>query len=279
MRGVPGRRTWPRAIGAILAFGLGALAAARAGDALVLLDGPRGAWLGEVRGDAPFQVLEEKDGWRHVRLDGWIRVGSTPATGDATPSPGGTPPSAPPPPTSGASLSGILTALPGMQPSTPGTNLVVWLLADPDKVDADHKALGEECRRNLGTLDARIAELDDTLRHALNSSDNFRQAASRNDRAKTDLAEARKSRDRELMACRDRADQLFSTRALSRTLSDGSGRFEFQGVAAGRYRIVATERSATAARGWSLGAEAKGESQVVVEARAAAGPDPYWGLR
>lgn len=287
MRRVMGRRMLrSRAIGSMVAFGLGVSAAAVAGDALVLLDAPRGAWLAEVRGDAPFQVVEERDGWRHVRLDGWIRVGSTPP-GGAAPSPGGAVPgsavllSAAPPsaPAAGASLSGILTPLPGMEPSTLGTNLVVWLLDDPEKLDPDHKALGEECRKTLAELDARIADLDETLRHALNSSDNFRQAASRNDRAKSDLAAARKDRDRELAGCRDKADQLFSTRALLRTLSDGSGRFEFQGLAPGRYRVVATERNGNLARGWSFDAPVKNAGPVVVEARAAAGPDPYWGLR
>jgi hypothetical protein len=268
-----------------VALGLGAGAAAAAGDALVLLDAPRGAWLAEVRADAPFQVVEERDGWRHVRLDGWIRVGSTPQ-GDAAPSPGAAAPgstvllSAAPPaaPAAGASLSGILTPLPGMEPSTLGTNLVVWLLGDPERLDADHKVIGEECRKSLAAQDALIADLDATLRNALNSSDNFRQAASRNDRAKSDLAAARKDRDRELAGCRDKADQLFSTRALLRTLSDGSGRFEFQGLAPGRYRVVATERNGSLARGWSLTARVEKAGPVVVEARVAAGPDPYWSL-
>jgi hypothetical protein len=231
----------------------------------VLLDGPRGAWLGEIRGDAPIQILEEKDGWRHVRLDGWIRAGSSPAP-SASPQGGA------------ASLSGILTPLPGMEPATLGTNLVVWLLADSEGLSADHKALGEACRKDLAALDARIGELNDTLRHALSANDNFRQAASQNDRAKADLAAAQKSRDQQIVACREKADALFSTRALARTLSDGSGRFEFPGLAAGRYRVVATERSGTTARGWSLAADVKGETPLVVEARAAAGPDPYWNL-
>jgi hypothetical protein len=258
--------------GIIVMLAAGALAAAAAGDAVVLLDGPRGAWLGEIRGDAPLQVLEEKDGWRHVRLDGWIRVGSSPSAGEAAP-PAASPRSG------GTSLSGILTPLPGMEPSTPGTNLVVWLLDDSEGLAADHKALGEACRKSLATLDARIGELNDTLRHALNANDNFRQAASQNDRAKSDLAAAQKSRDKEVMGCREKADELFSTRALQRTLSDGSGRFEFQGLPAGRYRVVATERNGTAARGWSLAAAVDGEKPLVVEARAAAGPDPYWNLR
>jgi hypothetical protein len=278
MRRVMGRRTFrSRAVGTMAVIGLGMAAAAAAvsaaGDTLVVLDGPRGAWLGEVRGDAPFQVIEEKDGWRHVRLEGWIHAGPAVSGGAAARSA-----TMPAPPGSG-SLSGILTPLPGMDPATLGTNLVVWLLGDPDRLDADHKALGEECRRSLAAIDQRIAGLDEALRHALNSSDNFRQAASNNDHAKSDLAAAQKSRDREIVGCRERADQLFSTRALARTLSDGSGRFEFQGIAAGTYRIVATERNGTAARGWTLRAEVNGEAPIVVEARAAAGPDPYWNLR
>ena len=39
---------------------------------ILLLDAPRGAWLGTLRPDAPVTVLEERDGWQRVRVEGWI---------------------------------------------------------------------------------------------------------------------------------------------------------------------------------------------------------------
>src|SRR5882672_12498953 len=73
------------AIGLVLA---GMLALARlsgGGGEIVLFDAPRGAWLASMRPDAAIEVLEERDGWRHVRIEGWVSVGAAPAPGAAAP--------------------------------------------------------------------------------------------------------------------------------------------------------------------------------------------------
>src|SRR3989442_7945074 len=52
-------------------LGLGAVASGQGGADLVLFDAPRGTWLATVKDDAAVTVLEERDGWRRVRLEGW----------------------------------------------------------------------------------------------------------------------------------------------------------------------------------------------------------------
>jgi glyoxylase-like metal-dependent hydrolase (beta-lactamase superfamily II) len=69
-----GRMVRRVAIGLVLAGMLALVRLSAGGGELVLFDAPRGAWLASMRPDAAIQVLEERDGWRHVRVDGWILV-------------------------------------------------------------------------------------------------------------------------------------------------------------------------------------------------------------
>jgi hypothetical protein len=270
---------WAVVLGAIGIVLGGARAAEEAG--LVLLDAPRGAWLGELRRDAPIQVIEERDGWRRIRIEAWVRDTSSlpPASGPAASPPSAGAPA--PASASGASavvLRGLLTPKPGMQPSTVGGGLAVLVLNDPDGTDAAHRALGEPCRAALAEMDQRLAALEQDVQASLNSRSNFKEAAQRNDRARAALAAAQRERADRLAACRGQAEAFFSGRAVARTVSDAAGRFEIAGLAPGRYRVVAMERTSAGARGWSMSAGIPATADALLEGGAADGPDPYWNL-
>ena len=286
-----GRRV---AIGFVLS-GMLALASLSSGGGgeIVLFDAPRGAWLASMRPDAAVQVLEERDGWRHVRVEGWIPLGATaapaaagavalaPATASPAPAPPDTP--APPPATAkegGAGIAGILVAMPGMASSTPGANLVVHLIGDTAALDAELKREGEPCRASLRESDAAIAGLEDQVKKALNSSTNFTEATHNYDRAKSSLAAAKKDRAARVETCRAGVDARLAAHATARVLSDGAGRFDFKDVSAGPYRVVAAEHSGSSLRVWSMECTiAAGESMVLDPRTATPGPDPYSGLR
>ncbi len=279
-------RAWKK--GAILlGFGLVLGAATLLADeaGLVLFDAPRGAWLGELRRDASIQVIEERDGWRHVRIEGWVHDGGPLPIGAAAtlpPAPGaGSPAPAARAGTSAAAttLRGLLTPRPGMEPATVGGGLAVLFLLDPDGTDAAHRALGEPCRAALAEIDQRLAKLDADVQASLNSSSNFKEAAQRNDRARSAVAAAQRERAERLAACRTQAEAFFSGRAVARTVSDAAGRFEIGGLAPGRYRVVAMERTAASARGWSMNAAIPQAADALLEGGASDGPDPYWNLR
>jgi len=278
-------RAWKKGailVGFGLVLGAAALAADEAG--LVLFDAPRGAWLGELRKDAAIQVIEERDGWRHIRIEGWVHDGvPLPSGGAATPpaaGAGSAAPAAPAGTTSAATtLRGVLTPRSGMEPATVGGGLAVLFLLDPDGTDAAHRALGEPCRAALAEIDQRLAKLDADVQASLNSSSNFKEAAQRNDRARSAVAAAQRERAERLAACRAQAESFFSGRAVARTVSDAAGRFEIAGLAPGRYRVVAMERTGASARGWSMNAAIPEASGVLLEGGAADGPDPYWNLR
>lgn len=239
------------------------------GSEVVLLDAPRGAWVASVRADAVLTVLEERDGWRRVRIEGWTAAGEAgPATSATETAP------------TGAAVRGVLLPLPGQKPDTVGAGLIVVLLDDLERLGSEHRALGEECRSGVKALDARIADRDAALRKALNSSDNFTTAAKRHDKAKADLAAARKERADYVARCIGRADEMFGARASARAISDASGRFEFPGVAPGRYWVMAGEHHEGAVRAWWLEFEVTGSEGAVLDPRSATSVgDPYWGLR
>jgi hypothetical protein len=291
------RRTGDRRVGRWILLAAAAaapvLGAAGGGD-LALFDAPRGAWLASVRSSGDLVVLEEREGWRRVRLEGWMPAPAGEGAGER-PTPGTAPPAVAPPMAQGTVVSpgsapagapaegmieGILFPLAGMQPATPGADLVVRLVGDLEHLDADHKTLGDECRGEIARDDARVADLESAARHALNSSENFHEAAARSDRAKADLARTRAERDETMEGCRRRADALFDRYAVVRTLSDASGRFAFHKVVPGRYRILAVLHGSGASRSWCLPADIEAGQDLVLDPRTLApGPDPYWGLR
>lgn len=281
-----GRRV---AIGFVLWGGL-ALASLSSGSGgeIVLFDAPRGAWLASMRPDAAVQVLEERDGWRHVRVEGWIPVSATAAPAAAAPAAGAPVPAAPdtaaPPPVAakegGASIAGLLLAMPGMASSTPGGSLVVHLIGDTAALDAELKREGEPCRASLQESDAAIAALEDQVKKALNSSTNFTEATHNYDRAKSSLAAAKKDRAARVETCRAAVDARLAAHAAARALSDPAGRFDFKDLSAGHYRVVAAEHSGSSLRVWSMECTiAAGESVVLDPRTATPGPDPYIGLR
>jgi hypothetical protein len=234
----------------------------------VLLDAPRGAWIASVRADAALTVIEERDGWRKVRIEGWT-----------TTDPAETAPAAPATPPGRVSVTGILAPRPGREPETVGAGLLVLRVDDLDRLGAEHRVLGEECLGGAKALDARIADREAALRKALHSSDNFTTAAHRHDGAKAELARARKERADHVRRCLDRADDLFARRAVARAISDATGRYEFTGVAPGRYWIVAGEHRGETVRAWWLEVPVSGRNDIVLDARAVESVgDLYWGL-
>ena len=118
------------------------------------------------------------------------------------------------------------------------------------------------------------------LERALNSSDNFREAATRNDRMRTRLRAAEKERQLIVQECRGKAQDIFERAAVQRAISDGGGRFEFEGVEPGRYGVVALEPSGERPRSWSFECLIAGaEARVLDPSADRAGFEADWGLR
>lgn len=251
---------------------------------VTLLDGPRGNWLATVRGDVSFEVLEERAGWRRVRLEGWI-VGSAvsapdpAADGTAAGAVAAVVPDPAVPADPGVTVSGVLLPAPADQPAAPGAGLVVLLLGELEALDAEHARAGEECRAALAESQREVDARRDDYRRQMNSTDNFKEAAQRNDRAKKALRQAEQAYRERVEACRRTADQLFQRYAVRRAVSDMAGRFEFDRVPGGGYRVLASEIGGEAPRAWVLDCSVTGEGPVVLDANSDRSEmKPYWGL-
>jgi hypothetical protein len=166
-----------------------------------------------------------------------------------------------------------------MTPATVGANLVVLLVGDLGRLDAEQASIGERCRATIQDLDRQIAEIETRVQTALNSTGNFTEASHRYDRAKAERAAATSARATAVKGCFDESDALYDRHALARIGSDTTGQYEFRGVADGEYRVVARDRQAGTARVWALACAMRGGAPVTIDAMAPAAPDPYWGLR
>lgn len=242
---------------------------------LVLLDHPKGSWLATVRSDAAMTVLEEQDGWRRVRVEGWTMAAAGPAAvGTAAEAPAQEA-EAP----AEARIVGVLA--PDIRKGgAPGAGILVLLARESQELDAEHRKGGEECGSDMEAADRRVQDLNEELRKALNSSSNFRDAASRNDATKRKLKEAEAARRRTIQGCRGRAEAIFQRHAVARAITDGDGRFAFEKVPPGRYRAVAFDPSLEAPRSWSLGCAIETGGTKVLDPRADRTPvEADWGIR
>lgn len=252
--------------------------AASGGEAadLVLLDLPKGTWLATVRGDAAVTVLEERDGWRRVRLEGWTMAAPGPAAAAGTAPEGDAPADAA---AGGARIEGVLS--PDIRTGgTAGAGVLVLLARESQALDAEHRRAGEECDSRFKEKKRQIENLRVELQGALNSSSNFREATSRNDQIKARLRNAEVERRQTIEECRGRAEAIFQRLAVARAVSDGDGRFGFEDVAPGRYRIVAFEATGDRPRSWSLGCVIEGPGTRVLDPRAdRTAVEADWGVR
>ncbi|PYS97160.1 MAG: hypothetical protein DMF50_01710 [Acidobacteria bacterium] len=247
----------------------------RAGVAeIVLLDGPRGSWLATCRADAATTVLEEREGWRKVRVEGWVM-------GHAGEPAGGSAARVASPPAGLAVVRGVLQPAsgPAARP-TAGAGLVVLLVSGLEALDREHARAGEECRATVEEARRRVEEASAEYNRALASSDNFREAATRNDRLKKQVEETERQRRERIAACRDKALEIFYRHASQKTISETGGRFEFSDVAPGRYRVVAAERTGDDPQSWVLECEVVGAGTITLDSATDRSPlAAFWGLR
>ena len=149
-----------------------------------------------------------------------------------------------------------------------------------EKIDEERAAVAAGCRTAVEKATAHIEELRVDLERALNSTDNFREAASRHDRGKAELAKAQALRGERVATCQSTAEAIYVRHTVSQTISDDTGRFEFTGVQPGRYRVVATEGRGAKVRAWSLECTVEGGETVTLDpSRDASLIDPFWDLR
>jgi len=183
------------------------------------------------------------------------------------------------PAAAGATVKGVL-APPLQAGGAPGSGVLVLLVGESGELDAEHRRVGAECQKRLDRKDRDIEGLRKEANQALNSSDNFREAASRNDQVKRELARQQSERQDLIRECRLRAQGVFEPAVVQRAISDGSGRFEFERVRPGHYRVVAFEATGDSPRSWSFRCDLETAESRVLDPMADRSPVAAdWGIK
>jgi hypothetical protein len=172
------------------------------------------------------------------------------------------------------------TVPPGPAGSVAAGARSILLVAGLEELDRRHQALGAECRPLIEAGARRLVELREQVGRALNSSDNFRQAAESKDQARAALGAAEREQQQRVAACRVRAEDLFQQHAVRHGFADSSGRFVLEGVAPGSYRVIVLDPAGDLSRATAL------ECRVHLPGRLVLDPgthrstmEPFWGLR
>ena len=232
------------------------------GGPVELLDAPGGRPIAILLSGPRPRVLEQREGYVKVALEGWVRAsGATDAT---TPPPalspgGGTEAGAAAP--TAASVSGaVLVTLPGGEVRK-GAGARVVLLGKIEELEAARRELVAAYQPAAQKLREEIAGLEAKRRAALNSSDNLGQATKSLDRSKSDLAAKKKDLASLQATMASREGKLVAEHALGETRADADGSFRFAGVSPGEYRLWAiySENDATDYR-WYLPARVESGS-------------------
>jgi hypothetical protein len=267
---------------AALALGLALLAPAtpaRGGAALARETSLRSAAGGEERvafltPATPIEVVETRDGWVRVRIEGWVPAGDIAGAGPAgtapaaaaatagptpvTPPPPAPTPSAPPPaapvtPPPALAPPAVVTESASGRLAAAGTSVIegtirVQLSRLKKRVGAGATVLLLPAETDLETTDAatalRLAELEaEALRlereaeWAMQHTSNFTEATAKRDALMAQRAEVLDKRQNILATEHGRHEQTARTAAVAQALADSKGWFRIESVPAGGYTL------------------------------------------
>ena len=217
-----------------------------------LMSQPDGARVAVLLPGAVPQVIETRDGWSRVTLEGWIRA--EPGLPDATPpAPAAvTPPAPAPAASSDGAIAGSVYVTDQKGRASVGSGLALRLLADPASAASEIAAIAAECDVKRDALRAEAAALKDKGDRAMKTIENPSQAFEAYDEAKRQrsakMREAKSWDDQ----CGSRQEAVFDAHAAQRALTSAEGKFSFDRVPPGRYTLHAALEAAGARHEWDL---------------------------
>jgi hypothetical protein len=204
---------------------------------LELLDAPGGKVTAVLLPGAPTRILEQREGYVRVVVEGWIRATEGGASGPA--------PAPAPPAAAGPALAGRIETPGKSGERRPGAYARVAVLAASEQLDRDREALQRAYRSERESLERRIGELEAAGKKALNSSDNMTEAARRADQIRSELAGRRKELEGLDARFAGQAGELYRKHQLAETVADPGGNFVFPSLPPGRYRLAVTASDAS----------------------------------
>lgn len=235
----------------------------------VVLDMPGGRPVAILLPGAGRVLGEERDGFVKVTLQGWMRVGDT----------GKIPASIPPAPASSGLSGQIRLDLPSGE-ARYGAGARVALLGRAEKLERERIELMQEFEKESAELEQDIARLEEEAKEALNSSNNFREAAAQRDRSLATLAARKKTLQGLAQIYVVRMDELFARYQVAAIVADEGGNYSFPEAKAGKYYLLASFTSGDSPHRWYLPLDWSGtEKRVMNLTGDGIGTDPYRAFR
>ena len=238
-----------------------------------LLEAPGGHPVAILLPGATVRRGEQKDGYVHVVVEGWVRAEepSAPAT---PPQPE---PSVPiPSPDSRGAVSGRITLKLASGDIRYGAGSRVMLLGNVQRLEVQRGELAAAFQTEGRALREEIAALEARKASALSSSENFTKASQNLDRTKSQLAG--KTREYQSLQARFAARELalleeFKT---AETFADPAGAYRLEVRAPGEYRIWASYAEGDLVYRWYLPVSVGKEGTVTLDLVAGKpGNDPF----
>ena len=203
-----------------------------------LTSDPDGARLGLLLPGAQVEILETREGWARVKVEGWVRAEEGWQDGGASPAARPAPP-APVPAAAPAHLEGSVFVTGKKGKGIVGAGIAVRLITDTPASRASLAEARAACRETAGALMAEIEALQKQAETMLSKPADATTAFQGYDAAKRQKAEKMKQLvvvDRE---CMNGLDAAADRHAARRAVTDAEGRFRFDAVAAGSWLVHA----------------------------------------
>jgi hypothetical protein len=243
-----------------------------------LLDSPGGRPVAVLLPGSARRVVEAKDGYVKVVVEGWIRQEGAPPQSEA---PAVTAPPPLPAPTpalpaaSVASLAGRIEIRLKNKEVRYGSGARVMLLGNLAELEPRRVALASAYQAEVKDLEAQIAQLEADKRRALNSSENMSQASSNLDQAKAALVR----KNRELGAIQQKystlGDALVEPYKVAEVAAGPGGEYHLDGIAPGEYRLRAWFSEGGAEYRWYVPASVSAQKGTILDLNSdKAGQDP-----
>ncbi|HEU5180751.1 MAG TPA: hypothetical protein VFW45_08155 [Candidatus Polarisedimenticolia bacterium] len=222
----------------VAALTLAPAADSERGNPAEVLDAPGGRPVAILLSGAQPRVLEQREGYVRIALEGWVRASGAAETAPTAPAGGHVVPDSTQTVGTGAIAGSIVVTLSGGEVRK-GAGARLALLGKVAELEAARRELAAAYQPEAHRIQEEIASVEARRRAALNSTDNLGQATQSLDRAKRDLA----ARQKELAALQatyeGREGVLVERYAQQEVHAGEDGSFRFAGVAPGEYRLWA----------------------------------------
>ena len=196
-----------------------------------------------VTPDTPIEVLELREGWVRVRIEGWVPADAVAAALPPRTVPAATPatePPAPPPATltvpTGVSVEGLIKVKFSRLKKKVAAGASVMLL--PASVGLDADSAPPETAERLADLEAQAARLQKDIEKAMQMS-NFTEATRRRDELRRERNGILEERQQVLAAEHGRHEHRARAAAVASGIADSKGFFTMTSVPPGAYTLYA----------------------------------------